>query len=253
MGTYLEFRAKPGCEDQLNAAYAAMTGKPEDWLVYSEKIILSEIAWIHSPKGERQAHLRRFLRTVNDWEKCFPVLKVGYGRFKLSGIEEEEAERIATIKRDIKFILEHRMLFRLIDGLDYAREYDLCDFSGADLIEDHRAKKRPASDDPQFADLPIGKCEVYRLCVGHARPDLWKAYVEFKQSPNDDSWKELRNKVVPWLGMMTTVWQQMERWATRRDGLDYGLMGRFRDGTVPTQFQLRAALREPRTKQTVNG
>ena len=26
MGTYVTFRAKPGCEDQINEAYAAMTG-----------------------------------------------------------------------------------------------------------------------------------------------------------------------------------------------------------------------------------
>ena len=47
MGTYMEFKAKPGCEDQINAAYAAMTGDPDDWLVYSDRAIESEIAFIH--------------------------------------------------------------------------------------------------------------------------------------------------------------------------------------------------------------
>ena len=54
--------------------------------------------------------------------------------------------------------------------------------------------------------------------------------------------------VVPWHGVMTTVWQLAERFATQQDGTDYGLMGRFRDSTVPTKFQLRAALRSPKNQ-----
>ena len=114
MGTYLEFKAKPGCEDQINAAYAAMTGEPADWLVYSDKIIESEIAYIHSPAGKAQAHMRSWLNTVDDWNKAFTVWRSGTGQIKLSGVDDKDKERVIGIKDDIKFILDNRMLFEAV-------------------------------------------------------------------------------------------------------------------------------------------
>ena len=87
MGTYVTFRAKPGCEDQINEAYAAMTGLASDFLVFSDKIIRSEIEFIHSPEGDDQKHLRPYLKTVSDWNKVFPVYEPGTGNIKISALQ----------------------------------------------------------------------------------------------------------------------------------------------------------------------
>ena len=48
MGTYLEFKAKHGCEDQVNQAYAAHWGDVKHWLVYSDKIVEVAIRCVKS-------------------------------------------------------------------------------------------------------------------------------------------------------------------------------------------------------------
>jgi hypothetical protein len=242
MGTYLEVVAKPGCEDQINAAYAKTTGKAGDYLVYSDSVIKSEIAYIHSPEGESQAHLRISLKTVDDWNEFYPGMRVGEGSAKLSGIDDDDAAGIEDIKRTVAFVLEHRMLFSSIKGLDDARRLGYCDFKD-DLIEDNKSKKRPPSVEPTFADLPRGQSEFYTKCLSHNRPDLWSAYLGFKDNPCESTWVSLRQKVVPWHSGMGGVWAAVERSATEKDGKDFGLMGRFRDGNVPTLMLVRAALR----------
>ena len=240
MGTYLEFKAKPGCEDQINAAYAAMTGDPDDWLVYSDRGIKSEIAFIHSPAGEAQAHMRSWLNTVDDWNNAFTVWRSGTGQIKLSGVDDEDKERVTGIERDIQFILDNRMLFEAVTGLDDARKYGFCDFLG-DLIDNHQTKARPPSDDPKFSDLPRATSSFYRSCVKHNRPDLWGAYVQFRDNPCEKTWVELRNKTVPWL-KLNTVWSTVEKRAAKIDGRDFGLRGRFRDGHMPSLMLVRTAI-----------
>lgn len=241
MGTYLELKAKPGCEDQINTAYAAMTGEKNDWLVYSDRIIESEIAFIHSPAGKGQAHMRSWLNTVDDWNKAFAVWRSGTGQIKLSGVDDEDKERVTNIARDIQFILDNRMLFEAITGLDDTRRYGFCDFQG-DLIENHQTKTRPPSDDPKFSDLPRATSRFYRLCVQHDRPDLWGAYGQFKDNPCEETWLKLRTKTVPWL-RLNTVWSEVEKRAAKMDGRDFGLLGRFRDRHVPSLMLVLAALR----------
>lgn len=225
MGTYLRFVAKPGCEDQINDAYSAISMDPKQWLVYSERVIADEIAFIHSSAGESQAHLRRHVRTMQDWESHFPNMRRGTGKIKLSAINDE---RESPIKRDIKFIIEHRKLFKSIDGIDEAFERGLCDFAH-DLL---------------FNDLPSGACEVFRLCCEHGCPELWMAYHGFKTSPCEETWEVLRTRLVPWHGRMT-VCARVKEWARFRNGQDFESRGRFRDGNLPSIRQLRAALRAP--------
>lgn len=242
MGTYVEFQAKPGCEDQINAAYAAITGKPDDYIVNSATTIAAEIAYIHSPQGKAQKHLRPYLKTVSDWNGIFPIFRCGTGHIKVSGSDgEEEAARVAEIKRDIQFILDNRMLFARITGLDDACAYGYTEFGG-DLIEDNKTKRSPPSDEPTFADLPKGSSEFYRRCVENRRPDLWSSYLKFKDNPCDSTWTELRHKIISWKGCMTGLWEIVEKLATERDGQDFGLWGRFRDGNVPPLTLVRAAL-----------
>lgn len=238
MGTYFELVAKPGCEDQINAAYAASLGKEGNYLVYSDKIIESEIAYIHSPKGKGQEHMRAWLHTVRDWNQAFPAFRSGTGQIKLSVDDDESINKIKLI---IKFVLENRMLFKSVKGLDDARRFGYCDFQG-DLIEDNKTKKRPPSDEPTFDSLPRGRSDIYKRCVEHNRPDLWNAYLKFKANPSDQNWRDLRTKTVPWKGLLLSLWEMVEKLSTQKDGKDFGLRGRFCDGNVPPLTVVCAAL-----------
>jgi hypothetical protein len=219
-----------------------MTGEPDDFLVYSEKKILSEIAYIHSPAGESQAHLRPYMNTVADWEEIFPSERLGTGQIKVSGIDEEDVAKIALIEQTIQFVLDHRMLFSKITGLNDATRFGFVKFDG-DRIENNKTMMDPPSGDPTFADLPKGKSEFYKQCVKYSRPDLWHAYLNFRNSPSDESWGELRQKIIPWKDeTLCGVWSTVERLAKDRDGRDYGLGGRFRDGNLPSLMLVRQAL-----------
>lgn len=242
MGTYLEFKAKPGCENQINQAYAEHRGNAKEWLVYSDDIIAEEIRYVHSVEGEGQAHLRPYLTSVQDWERVFPALKSGTGQLKLSGLElsEEGLEEKQQLVSDIAFVLRHRMLFSSIEGLDDARELGLTDFK-ADRIVQHKSLARE-TENPTFQQLPKSRSQVYRLCVQFDRPDFWATYLDFKTDPSEATWDMLRHKVIGWIDHKPTVWQRCEQAATKRDGKQFGLTGRFRDGNLPSFWLLRSVL-----------
>ena len=55
----------------------------------------------------------------------------------------------------------------------------------------------------------------------------------------------MKNTIIPWAATpLQTVWIACEEAAQRRDGKDYGLYGRFRDGECPSPFEFEKALRE---------
>lgn len=240
MGSYLDVCAKPGCEQQINEAYAKHMGDPQAWLVYSDEIIRSKIAYIHSPAGTSQAHLREYLHTVEDWNHLFSIWKTGTGQLKLSGVDDDDLTCIEHIRRTVAFVLDHRMLFQSITGLDDARTHGYSDFEG-DLIENNRTLKRQ-DERVKFSDLPTSRTLLYTRCVEYDRPDLWEEYLRFKTSPSSETWETLRTKVVPWVEGLKTVWQLAELHAQRLDGISYGLLGRFRDGNLPPFETVRAVL-----------
>lgn len=241
MGTYVEFVAKEGCADQINTLYAALCGNDKAWLVHSERVIEGNIAYIHSPSGEQQAHLRPYLKTSDDWDRLFPAWRRNTGQIKVSGVDDDDIERVERTRRDVQFLLDNRMLFEKIKNLDDARRLAFTDFAG-DLIERNKTKQRVPEKRAGFADLPRARSRFYAHCVQHDRPDLWEAYLRFKDAPSEASWEQLRCKVVPWLKQSVGLWGAVERLATARDGHDYGLSGRFRDGVVPPLTLVRQAL-----------
>lgn len=118
MKTSLEFVSKPGCEEQINKAYAQLTGIKDDWLVYSERVIMEEIAFMNSGEGRNhRAHLRDTLKTVADWDICFPDHAHGTGYVPLVANRQFDGARI---KRDIEFVYQNQLLFQSIDGLENA-------------------------------------------------------------------------------------------------------------------------------------
>lgn len=245
MGTYIEFRSRAGAENQINEAYARMTGKP-DWLVYSDAVIRAEIAYIHSPQGKGQEHMRAWLHTVEDWNKAFPAFESGTGAIKLSSVDELDQEQRDRVARDIRFILEHRLLFETVSGLDDARRFGFTEFD-ADLLEKGKKSHRTSQMEPTFGKLPKGKSSIYRDCVAANRPDLWVAFCAFRTQPSWENWCLLRSKMIPWHDN-DTVWMRVERAATNLDGITHGLSGRFQDGNTPALLLVTSALKSVLTR-----
>src|SRR5690606_9807665 len=116
MPSYLAFTAKPGCEDQINKAYAKQRGDKAAWLVYSEKIIKEEIEFIQSPEGAGSySHVRSQLHTVEDWNKIFPDYACGSGFIR---INPRGVDNTFEVNEVAKFLITHRHLFAKIEGLD---------------------------------------------------------------------------------------------------------------------------------------
>ena len=239
MGTFLELKAKRGCENQINEAYALLTGDSDQYLICSDEVIRRHIAFIQTTGTNMPL---KELRTVKDWKRIFTASGPGRGHIKLLVAAEEPAE-LARIRRDVEFVLEHRTLFQSICGLEEARA-----FFDEDVIEHQRTLKL-IDESPSFGNLPVSANELYSRCVKYGRPDLWAALLEFKSAPTEASWTVLRDHTVPWSAESFTVWQLVERLALGEDDFDWdesecAQRGRFRDGTVPAYETVREALRE---------
>ena len=120
MGTYIMVTAKPECISRVNADYAAITGNPAGWLVWSRPTIEAEITWIRSNgDNEREEALCNQVQTVEDWNRVFPLKKEGVGQIKISGISYDSDIRQKT-QDVITWLVNHRDLFEKIEGLDEA-------------------------------------------------------------------------------------------------------------------------------------
>lgn len=116
MPTFLSFTAKPGCEDKINEAYAKQRGDTSAWLVYSEKIIKQEIAFIQSPEGAGCfSHVRAKLHTVEDWNTIFPDYACGSGFLRINPRGVDNTDEVNEVS---KFLINHRDWFAKVEGLD---------------------------------------------------------------------------------------------------------------------------------------
>ena len=245
MGYYVNVHAKAGCALQINELWA-QAGYTDD-LIWTKARIQREIDHIHSsPACE---HLR-YISNVAAWNKAFAIHAEDRGQIFIGSIgfdRTEEPLEAAKLTSQVQFVLDHRFLFESITGLSDAREALRMDVEG-DFLDEHG---QPGQYEvASFDKLPVrATSPVYRLCLEHGRPDFWAAFLKFEAESNDGTWAELRSKVIPWKAAyskhsMTTVWQAAEVAAKARDGRDYGLMGRFRDGTVPSMFELLRAIKK---------
>ena len=116
MSAFVSFTAKPGCEDRINEAYAKLTKGREPWLIYSQRVIKEEIAYIHSPEGEGSfSHVRSSLHTVEDWNRIFPDYALGSGFVR---VNPRGVDNSAEVKRVARFVIDSRELFDKVEGLD---------------------------------------------------------------------------------------------------------------------------------------
>lgn len=245
MGTYLSVVAKAGCEDQVNEAFASIDGLEDRFLVYSKKIIEREIQYIHSPDGEGQAHLRQFMRSVEDWEKMFPTLKERTGLVKLSGLDDDDQSKRSRVQKIIDFVTQNQFLFDRIVGLDDAKDLGFeCRFAESVILSpEEQANWVEPEPEPTFDVLAVGQSNFYSRCVESNRPDLWAAYLAFEKAPSDQTWGNLRQKVIPWRKeAFATVWQLVEAQAAKKTGNLFRTEPLFRNGAFPSVFEVRQVL-----------
>lgn len=238
MGYYVNLTAKQNCVNQINQLWQqSFPGEPE--LVWHRSRIEQELALIQT--GESMPHLRGYVKTVNAWNKAFPICAEFRGQIFIGSIwlKDMDEEKAGRLRAQIKWVMDNRFLFEEITGLQ-----DAVDALEMDIDADAMVNGRPVKDERiNFDELPSQpKSFIYQRCLTTGRPDLWDAYLKFKESPTWDNWDSLRHKVIP--GTSDTVWQVCERIATQRDNYDPGLCGRYKDGIIPPLFDIEKAIRE---------
>lgn len=246
MGFYVNVKAKEGCASQINELWAQASQADE--LIWTAEKVKKQIKHIH--KASEVVHLRH-IKTVDDWNSAFPAAAVGTGQIFIGSVgfdKGENPQETATLIEQVQFVLDHRLLFQSVTGLADARNQLDIQVEGDFLDEHGKPGSYPVDS---FEKLPArSTSKIYRNCLQYNRPDFWAAYLAFESAPNDATWCELRCKTVPWStriqptpSIMGTVWQACEKTATARDGQSFGLMGRYRDGVVPSMFELLRAIK----------
>lgn len=240
MGYYVNVEAKDGCEDQINDLWSQSF---DDFLIYTRAHIQREIDAIHSKPDF--AHMR-WIQAVEDWNDAIKIHAEGCGQIFLRafGYSNEESEAFRQVadldRRQIQWIMDNRFLFKSITSLQ-----DAADALGMSIDCDAIKNGRPVTyEQDSFATLPVEHGnQVYAATLTHDRPRLWKAFLAYRESPCWDNWLTLRDSAPCGKEYgLTSIWQQAEVIAKQRDGQDYGLDGRYRDGKLPPETDVVMAI-----------
>lgn len=233
MGAYIYFETSEAKAEEFNKIWAKEF--ENDTFFLTRKEIEKEVKDIQTNPDSSLKHLKDEIKTVEDWNKVFPICKTGFAQIKVSGYGEEDEP---LLKKQIGFALKHKDYFESIRNVDYAR-----DRFGIEVEGDNIINGEPEYDDPPvtFGDLPVADSKIYQALVEYNRPDLWQAFNAFKEYPGMDTWRELRCKNLPWGS--GTVWQLVEKRAKEAGGQDYGMGGRYNE-TFPDFMEVNKALVE---------
>jgi hypothetical protein len=239
MGFYVNVHAKKGCSRQINTAWKKQFGNS---LIFTPARIKKEIEFIKN--DPKQQHLL-YVDDIFTWNNTFPIHANGRGQIFLRayGYGEDEAEEFSKegeeLRNKVQFVLSHRLLFEKITGLQDAVDTLNIEING-DFVENGKLEYY---EQPMFENLPQKHNHpVFKRCLLLDRPDLWESFLIYEDEKS--KWNELRNKVVidSVMGRNATIWQRCESIATARDGVDYGLSGRYRDGKMPNEFDVMKAI-----------
>lgn len=224
MGRYVNVVARKGCVGQINELYARAF--PGEFLVYDKARVEKEVQWCQT---EGPAHLR-YITTPELWNESFPIHAEGRGQIF---IESERApERTAELKAQVEWVIDNRLLFETISGLQDA---DVLGVAIDPKIDGYSKGAKVPIYESSFDTLPVDADDpVYHLAKRFDRADLWEAYCRFRRIASLDTWRDLRSKVVPGGTAMLTVWQRVEALEFERTGKSFGLVGRY-NTSVPTR------------------
>lgn len=243
MGFYVNVKSKKGCASQINKLWNIQFG---DFLIYTPSRIKEEINFIQN--DEKSKHLS-YVNSVKIWNETFPIYKNGSGQvfIRAFGYDEEKSNKFKKenelIKNKIQFILDHRLLFSEISSLRDAIDTFDMDIKG-DYIENGKLKYY---DQPTFLNLPQKpKDNVFNKCLELNSPSLWQAYLNILDNGlNYENWQNIRNYNVALnhsFSENSTIWQRCEKLAYIRDKENYGLYGRYQNGSLPYELDLIKAI-----------
>tara|TARA_B100002019_G_scaffold165370_1_gene142857 strand:+ start:1366 stop:2169 length:804 start_codon:yes stop_codon:yes gene_type:complete len=245
MGFYVNVVAKKSCVKQINTAWKK---RFDGFLIYTKEIIKSEIDYIHNNKDCK--HLR-YIKTIEDWNDTFSILKEYSGQVFLRayGYDEERQKEFqkeqTVLKEQIKFLLEHRFLFEKITGLQDAVSVfpDLeIDY---DYIENGRNKNY---FNPTFDKLPQPhQSKVFKRCLELNNPELWYNFLQLKENPNDfNLFDNLAHTIINRdKGLGETILQRVELIQRVVEGLSENLSTisyYMKNKKVPTLFEIRKVI-----------
>lgn len=103
-----------------------------------------------------------------------------------------------TLRRQVRFIMENRMLFESIVGLQHARRVlemeDAIpgDLDGYEFGLEIRVVTATFDELPEEPNDPI-----YAVCRHFRQADLWARYLEFRRQQSEDSWNALKECLGP--------------------------------------------------------
>lgn len=234
MSFYVNVEAKKGCSRQINAAWKR---KFDGFLINTKASIKKDIEFIKN--DPKQKHLT-YIKDVKTWNETFTILAEGKGQVFIRAFSDEESaiqfSNESDLLRDkIKFILDNRFLFKYISGLQDA-VYALDMKINGDYIENGKLSYHK---NPSFEHLPQKhKHPVFKRCLELDRPDIWESFLLYQD--NCENFINLKNKIVITndFSSTSTIFQRCESIAFARDGIDYGLFGRYRNGLVPNEFDV---------------
>ena len=205
MGSYVNVVAKKGCAEQINELWSR---EFSGHLVYTPEIILGEIDYMKN--DPQQAYAASNIHTVDDWNANFPIAAANKGQVFIGATNEDIApEQINALAKQVKWILDHRLLFESITGLDEAREELNMHIDMDAIIHGKNIDYQPLT----FNELPKEpNSEIYQHLYQYDRPDLWKNYLDYFENTDLAHWKVLRSNVIPNHDYLAqkTVWQACE-------------------------------------------
>jgi hypothetical protein len=241
MGFYVNVKSKTGCANQINDLWA---NKFKGFLIYTPKIIMEQIKFIK--KDPKQQKLL-YIDSVKIWNSTFPIVSQNKGQLFLRayGYSEEKSNKFINenqeLKDKMKFILDHRMLFKSITNIQDAVEALALDLE----FEFYEDGKMQNYQHPTFSKMKqLHNNPVFQLCLETDRPDYWQVYLDIIENKlNVDNWNIIKNKVVPSIGFgRDTTLQRCEAILAKEENRTLDLRIHINKDNLPNMYNLLQAV-----------
>ena len=137
----------------------------------------------------------------------------------------------------MKFILDHRMLFKFITNIQDATDALKLELD-FDFYEDGKMQNYQYPDFSKMKQLHQNP--VFNLCLEHERPDFWQVYLDITENKlNKENWDIIKNKVIPsYEYNSATVWQRCEAILAIQENRILTLKCHIEEKNLPNSFDL---------------